>query len=257
MRHTFKNILPIVGFLSILVGVAVVVMLNHEKRKMSDRSIDRPELSEAMMPMESLGARSLADPSYLQSVSDLLKRSHVVSVWLIDSNGIILLSKGCLARSTPENANVSDLANRDTRNALMAMPENFLNSEERLFLLSESAMRREGEHNDIYHRMLRPVRSSDGVWAGIIGIVYEVSDWTPGLLWKTGVLLLPLCFLIYWFSFPLWVFLDAQERGENRWVWGSFVFMGNLIALMAYILSRPRRATELRKTTPSGSEPRM
>jgi len=247
MKYAFKNFLPTIGFISFLVGVTIAVILSHEKRKMSDLSVERPELSVAMKPMESLGVRSLTDPSYLRSVSALLERPHVANVWLIDARGIILLSKGCLARSTPENANVSDLANRDARDTLRALPENFLNSEERLFLLAESAMRREGEHDDIYHRMLRPVRGPDGTGAGIVGIAYEVSNWNPGLLWKTGILLLPLCFLIYWFSFPLWVFLDARERGENQWVWGSFVFMGNLIALMAYILSRPRQRPELRK----------
>jgi hypothetical protein len=36
----------------------------------------------------------------------------------------------------------------------------------------------------------------------------------------------------------VWVWLDARARGERAWVWAVFVLLGNLVALITYILAR-------------------
>ena len=45
--------------------------------------------------------------------------------------------------------------------------------------------------------------------------------------------------LLYWLSLPLWVFLDARKYGKHAWLWAIYVSFGNLVALVAYILTRP------------------
>jgi hypothetical protein len=37
------------------------------------------------------------------------------------------------------------------------------------------------------------------------------------------------------------VWLDARARGERAWVWAVFVLLGNLVALITYILARRPR----------------
>jgi hypothetical protein len=52
-----------------------------------------------------------------------------------------------------------------------------------------------------------------------------------------------LALAVYWLCLPLWVWLDARERGERAWAWAVFVLLGNPVALPAYILARvPRSA---------------
>jgi hypothetical protein len=47
---------------------------------------------------------------------------------------------------------------------------------------------------------------------------------------------------IYWLALPLWVFLDARDRRERALAWGIFVLIGNLVALLAYLLATSRPA---------------
>jgi len=48
---------------------------------------------------------------------------------------------------------------------------------------------------------------------------------------------LALFLAIYWISVPAWTFLDARDRGETAWIWGAFTVIGNVIALVAYLLA--------------------
>ena len=45
---------------------------------------------------------------------------------------------------------------------------------------------------------------------------------------------------IYWLALPLWVFLDARDRRDRALAWGIFVLIGNLVALLAYLLATSR-----------------
>jgi hypothetical protein len=53
-----------------------------------------------------------------------------------------------------------------------------------------------------------------------------------------SLLVVLLGLLMYWLSLPLWVFLDARQRGERALAWAGFVLIGNLVALLTYILAR-------------------
>ena len=44
--------------------------------------------------------------------------------------------------------------------------------------------------------------------------------------------------LLFWFSIPAWMTLDAQKRRERATVWGLFGLLGNMIALIVYLLVR-------------------
>ena len=45
-------------------------------------------------------------------------------------------------------------------------------------------------------------------------------------------------FILFWLSIPAWMTLDAQKRREKAAVWGIFGLLGNMIALIVYLLVR-------------------
>ena len=44
--------------------------------------------------------------------------------------------------------------------------------------------------------------------------------------------------IAFWISIPSWMLLDARQRGERAAAWGLFGLLGNLIALVVYLLVR-------------------
>ena len=44
--------------------------------------------------------------------------------------------------------------------------------------------------------------------------------------------------ILFWLSLPAWMVLDAQKRRERAAVWGLFGLLGNMIALVVYLLVR-------------------
>lgn len=58
-------------------------------------------------------------------------------------------------------------------------------------------------------------------------------------LWMNIITLVALIGLIlFWLSIPAWMVLDAQQRRERAAVWGLFGLLGNMIALVVYLLVR-------------------
>ena len=45
-------------------------------------------------------------------------------------------------------------------------------------------------------------------------------------------------FILFWLSIPAWMTLDAQKKREKAAVWGIFGLLGNVIALVVYLLVR-------------------
>jgi len=68
----------------------------------------------------------------------------------------------------------------------------------------------------------------------------ERSEETEKLrLWLNIISLVALVSLIFfWLSIPAWIALDAQKRREKAAVWGLFGLLGNMIALVVYLLVR-------------------
>ena len=58
-------------------------------------------------------------------------------------------------------------------------------------------------------------------------------------LWMNIITLVALVGLIlFWLFIPAWIALDAQKRREKAAVWGIFGLLGNMIALIVYLLVR-------------------
>jgi hypothetical protein len=61
-------------------------------------------------------------------------------------------------------------------------------------------------------------------------------------------------FLIYivWAAVAIWVYQDARQRGQNGLLWALFVFIGNIIGLILYLLLR---ASSPERAAPPAVEP--
>ncbi len=54
----------------------------------------------------------------------------------------------------------------------------------------------------------------------------------------TVAVVMPGSLILFWLSIPAWMALDAQQRREKAAVWGLFGLLGNMIALVVYLLVR-------------------
>jgi hypothetical protein len=69
----------------------------------------------------------------------------------------------------------------------------------------------------------------------------HVDDMVPGVMvWSHGFYqLLPLTIMFFlWAAVALWVYHDAERRNHNGLLWALFVFVGNIIGLIVYLILR-------------------
>ncbi|HEY4761665.1 MAG TPA: hypothetical protein VIH42_13885 [Thermoguttaceae bacterium] len=181
---------------------------------------------------------SLDDPELLKAMQQAVHEPYIASLWLIGPDGRFVQTVGG-AFFTPTGSTVEELATDDTKCILATLPEGRLNETDKMWLLAASAIRREGEHNDILRHLLRPIQLPQNNQTAILGVAYLASAAELGWFYKCVVLASLFSLIAYWLSLPLWVFLDAKEHGERTVFWAVFVLVGNVVALMAYILTRP------------------
>lgn len=198
----------------------------------------RASVERSLMGLRDLDPASAEDPTLARVAEELLGDPHVSTVWLFTPAGRLVLASGAMAASTPLGSGVEELATTDAVELISVLPDGVLPPEAETSLLAASAIRREGSHNDLYSHLLRPVENRDGSTRALIGVAYLASGWQSGIGWKVAVLIAALSLAVYWLSLPLWVLLDGSERGEQVIPWTAFVLIGNLVALVAYLLTR-------------------
>jgi len=239
MIDNIKRLLPMLAVASVCVWATAVVVLGLVRASIPvDSPQNRRSVEQTLDALEALHPSSAEDAAFRRALNEALAQPDIATVWLLAPDGRVLLTQGATAASTPEGSTVEELATDDARRIVDALPPGALTAEQSTWLLAASALRREGSHNDIYRHLVRPIAAADGSAVAIIGVGYSHSAWAPGVGWKAGVALAALSLVLYWLALPLWVLLDARERGERTVAWSVFVLFGNLIALIAYLLVR-------------------
>ena len=108
--------------------------------------------------------------------------------------------------------------------------------------LAASAIRSEGEHNDVLRHFVREIRAPNGTLLGWIGAAYDVSPAIGPRMSDGSSSYWPGCSLSGCIGSPClfgsgWTpAIAAIGRGLRA----MFVMIGNFVALMAYILTRPK-----------------
>jgi hypothetical protein len=234
--------LPIVAVIGALTAV---LCLGVQSAARHSTLVDTGETRRAvetgvLTSLLALHPSSIDDPAFRAMLAKVQNMPYVAYVWLFTPDGEII--QGNLAVSKGDTA--EEMATDETRRVLGILPEQMLSAEQRMAVLSASAMQREGEHNDVFRHLLRELRGPNGELVAMVGLTYDVSPGIgkpPNALTVLLLVGLLLGMGVYWLSLPLWVWLDARTRGERAWVWAVFVLLGNLVALIAYILARVPR----------------
>jgi hypothetical protein len=194
--------------------------------------------AETLAELQALQPVSLDDAAFREAVDGARDAQYVAYVWLFAADGEVLAGNRVSLEGTVE-ASATD----EMRRVLGMLSDGTVSDTERTALLAASAMQKEGEHNDVFRHLLREIRGPDGELLGWVGVTFDVSPAVsaPGAGYISFVVGFALAMAVYWLSLPAWVWLDARARGERAWTWATFVLVGNLVALIAYILVRSPR----------------
>jgi hypothetical protein len=242
MYSQLKRRLPVVA---VIAGVAAVILIavfaNLVASQQRELGAILQSVQKTLASLEALRPASIEDAAFRDAVKQTLKAPHVVSVWLFAPDGRIVSSEGA---GTTSRDRVQELVTSDTLRGLHAFHKGDPSEIDWVAVMALSAMPREGEHNEVFLPYVQAIRGPSGSYVALVGVAYEVSDVLrnsgPGPI--AAMLGFYLAAPIYWLSLPLWVFLDARERRERALAWGIFVLIGNLVALLAYLLATSRPA---------------
>lgn len=188
------------------------------------------------------------------------KNDTLQRLWVVDERGYIAY----YAKEQPAARTVEVLAPRNIHTLLETLPAGLLRPDQRLAILTAAAVQRTAKElrNDGFetnytspwsrgnmgglHTRLLPIKG------GLIAVAAQTPSFSvPSLisdelnrLERSYGRTINIALLLYWLSIPLWVVLDALRHRERAVVWGLFTLIGNIVALLIYLLSRSRTEEE-------------
>ena len=198
------------------------------------------------------------------------QEESIGEVWVTNAHGFIVY----YGRQPPPVRNVADVPIDHLTKILDMVPEDLFSPIQRTAILLPTVIRgyrygwpssfsfsgAEVNPKDlIVSTALTELVSSDilvemaRVEDGLIAIAVAPARLPPGTLslgqlwekkerlrlWMNIITLIALVGLIlFWLSIPAWMLLDAQKRRERAAAWGLFGLLGNMIALVVYLLVR-------------------
>ncbi|MCL6451740.1 MAG: hypothetical protein K6T75_10650 [Acetobacteraceae bacterium] len=238
MSERLRRALPLAAVVAGALALAALACTWWDRgRALEDTGQTRQTVEAEVARLTSRRPAGLEDPAFLGEAAGLARSRYVVYVWLVDASARVVFSSGGRARA---GASAEALATPEMRQVLEELPPGGLSPALRLSLLVASALQAEGEHNDVFRHLVREVAGPDGSLRGVVGVTYEVSPAVgrPPLGMLAGVLGFAVSFVTYWLTLAAWVYLDARRSGERAVPWTALVLLGNLVALIAYLLVR-------------------
>jgi hypothetical protein len=243
MHNWLHKFLPWAALLgAILIIASLIANSGMRAQILTDTGQTTQVVDAALMKIAQLSPSGAEDVPLRAAVKELRASPYLAAVWLFDLQGKVLYSEGATAFQN----SIQDRLPADFERIVTSMPAGTLTDEQSLLLKAAAAIQAEGEHNDIYRHQVRPVRDAGGKLVAVVGVAYDISSavGAPDAGWIASILIFLLGFGLYWLALPAWTYLDASQNGEPAWVWAAFVLLGNVIALIAYLLIRsaPRRS---------------
>lgn len=238
MKKNWYSILPWISLVSgilvvLLITAAIIFKPNQNIENTANRKIAIDKLKQVSLEHE----EQLNSKAFFDYVDKSVIWDVANTVWIIDEKGEIVYAKGMMAASTPLNVSVYSLIDDQSRGLINAVEGN-LDALQKQTISIAAAIRREGEHNDVYGHLVVPLKTNRNELAGFIGIAYSLSNSEPPFsIYAIGFALF-ICFLAYWLSIPVWVYFDSRKNNEKSLLWTIFVLIGNLPAYIAYLISK-------------------
>ena len=222
------GLMLVIGLLIASTGQREAMLLESAQTRQSvEQSFDRimPETIE-----------SVQDEALLSAARSLAGAEYVARLWVVDNAGRIVFHDRGPGHIGDD---VRQVAGRDGRSLVAALSADEFSGPQAVQMYTAAALMAEGDHNDVYRPLVRPLFSGQGRMVGAVGISYEVSPavGTPSVndMARTAFFLLGLA--AYWLALPLWTLLDARQRGEPAVLWSIFVLVANLVGLIAYLIT--------------------
>lgn len=229
-------------FGAVLALVSILITAPQNTAQRVDTGVTRPAAEAVIDRLAALEPLSTDVPAFRTALDQALQEPYVATLWVFSPDASQLLyAAGSTAGALRNSENLTD--NNTAVRLIEALPQETLSAEQKGLLLSTGAMLIEGEHNDIYRHLVRPLYAPDHTLLGYLGLAYAINPTlgTPSLLYVLGLLAFLFGLALYWLSLPLWVYLDARSRAEKAAVWAIFTLLGNLAALIAYLLVRKEK----------------
>lgn len=227
------------AFLCMMVGFSVGLGFARAGAGITTEQMARRQSAEELMDAILPAEVEAADSQELAEAVERLREEKLIAwVWVVDPNGDILLARNGPAQTGESIYYLS----KYEEDLIFAVEPGRLDPVTELELRLAIALRREGEHNDIYGHMVRALPGPDGEVAAFVGVTFEAVDTTPGVRDILFLVLGTVGFALYWLGLPLWTVVDARAGGLGRsaWLWGMFVLVANAAGLLAYLLVRHR-----------------
>jgi hypothetical protein len=243
MRKQFLKILPWLAIISLLVLVVLIILTSIQRSVVLVETLETRQSSlYEIKNIQDLNLGSVESEMFKEEIDRALQNPDIVTVWLYAPDGRLVYRVGSMTL----DGSAQERATEEMKRVLSTLSDDALDEGQRVLLLAASAIQSEGEHNDIYRHLLRGIYSSEDDMIGIIGLAYHANPaiGDPGVWYRASIVATLLSFCIYWLSLPLWVLMDARQRGERARLWAAFVLFGNLVALIAYLLVRKTFAQE-------------
>jgi hypothetical protein len=237
MQKTWYRILPWVALSS---GILIILLLASaiifKPSQNIENTVNRKIALDKLKQIRAESADNLNSKAFFDYFDKTLSCSVISTKWLVSERGEVIYAKGVMAASTPLNSNIYSLVDSQNRGLIDAIECNVDSVQKRIMFVAAS-IRREGDHNDIYGHLVMPLKTSSNVLIGFVGVAYSLDDSKPHIQNYVISIALIICFLLYWLSLPLWVYFDCREKNNKYILWTIFVFLGNIPALIAYLIS--------------------
>ena len=237
MQKKLYSILPWVALSSgILVIFLLVSAVIFKPSRNIENAVNRKIALDKLKQIRIESSDKLNSKAFFDYVDKMLSNSVINTKWVVSAKGEVIYANGEMARSTALNSNVYSLVDVQNRGLIDAVECN-LDSIQKGLLYVAASIRREGEHNDIYGHWVMPLKTSSNILFGYIGVAYTLDDSKAPIQIYVISIALIVCFLLYWLSLPLWVYFDCREKNNKYILWTFFVLLGNIPALIAYLIS--------------------
>jgi hypothetical protein len=241
MFKKLKKYLPWITLISLVVAAILIVVYSTNRQ---NNLVESPETltaaNQTIEKISSLQPDQITDPAFIELVDQERNAKYISQIWLFDQEGLLVYPT-----DMPFSGELAEeSAVLQVKQMLSTLPEGTLTKEQRMLMLVGSAIQAEGEHSDVFHYRVTSLKSQSGEIVGYLGLAYDISSLTSSPP-QMGYILILLGMLlslgIYWISLAAWTYLDARDHGERAIVWLIYVLIGNVVALIAYLLARNPR----------------
>lgn len=240
MQKTWYRILPWVALSS---GILIILLLASaiifKPSRNIENTVNRKIAFDKLKQIRVESADNLNSKAFFDYFDKTLRCSVISTKWLVSEKGEVIYAKGVMAASTPLNSNIYSLVDAQNRGLIDAVECN-VDSVQKSIMFVAASIRREGDHNDVYGHLVMPLKTSSNVLVGFVGVAYLLDDSEPPVQYYVISIALIICFLLYWLSLPLWVYFDCRENNNKYILWTIFVFLGNIPAFIAYLISNKK-----------------